>query len=91
MLAKYINKYRVKRADKKEILKYDDIQVINPKDEDFICAGYKELIEEEVPSLDEETEYLSFYFEELKDKIKMHYKINKIEEEVIEDEENNKE
>ena len=53
MLVKYISKDKVKEADKYEILFYDDIQVINPREEDFIKAGYKELIQEEKPIYDE--------------------------------------
>lgn len=69
MLVKYINENTIEIANKYSILKYDDIQVINPKDEDFIKAGYKELVIEEEPTYNEETEYLEIKYKELTDKI----------------------
>ena len=38
---KFINKYKVEKADKTKILEYDNKQVINPRDENFLQAGYK--------------------------------------------------
>ena len=61
---KFINKYKIEKANNNQILKYDDKQVINPKDENFIEAGYKELIETEEPSYHLDTEYLQVYYEE---------------------------
>lgn len=80
MLAKYKDKYNVKYANNKQILKYDDKQVINPRDEDFIEAGYKELIETEEPSYNLDTEYLQVYYEEKENKIFQKYKVLKLEE-----------
>lgn len=80
MLVKYINEYNVKYANYKKILKYDNKQVINPRDENFIEAGYKELIETEEPSYNLYTEYLQVYYEEKENKIFQKYKVLKIEE-----------
>lgn len=63
MLVKYIDKYNVKYANNKHILKYKDKQIINPKNEDFIKVGYKQLVETEQISYDEETLYLISYYE----------------------------
>lgn len=80
MLAKYKDKYNVKYANNKQILKYDDKQVINPRDEDFLGAGYKELIETEEASYNSDTEYLQVYYEEKENKIFQKYKVLKLEE-----------
>ena len=80
MLAKYKDKYNVKYANNKQILKYDDKQVINPRDENFIEAGYKELIETEEPSYNLDTEYLQVYYEEKENKIFQKYRILKFDE-----------
>lgn len=64
MLVKYIDKNNVEYANNKQILKYKDKQVINPRDEDFLGAGYKELIETEEPSYNLDTEYLIPIYEE---------------------------
>lgn len=80
MLVKYINEYNVKYANYKKILEYDNKQVINPRDEDFEKAGYKELIETEEPSYNLDTEYLQVYYEEKEDKILQKYKVLKIDE-----------
>lgn len=80
MLVKYINEYNVKYANYKKILKYDNKQVINPRDENFLQAGYKELIETEKPSYNLDTEYLQVYYEEKENKIFQKYKVLKIEE-----------
>lgn len=63
-----------------KILKYDNKQVINPRDENFIEAGYKELIETEEPSYNLYTEYLQVYYEEKENKILQKYKVLKIDE-----------
>ncbi len=80
MLVKYINEYNVKYANYKKILKYDNKQVINPRDEDFLKAGYKELIETEEPSYNLDIEYLQVYYEEKENKIFQKYKVLKIDE-----------
>ena len=79
MLYKYINKYKIKKADRYEILIIDDKQIINPKDEDFIRAGYKSLIETEKPTYDEETQYLIPYYEEETNDIYQYWEIHDIE------------
>ncbi len=80
MLVKYINEYNVKYANYKKILKYDNKQVINPRDEDFLVAGYKELIETEELSYNLDTEYLQVYYEEKENKIFQKYKVLKFDE-----------
>lgn len=82
MLVKYINEYNVIYANYKKILEYDNKQVINPRDEDFLEAGYKELIETEEPSYNLDTEYLQVYYEEKENKIFQKYKVLKFEEEI---------
>lgn len=80
MLVKYIDKNNVEYANNKQILKYDDKQVINPRDEDFIEAGYKPLEIEEEPAFNIETEYLQPYYIEQEDKIIQKWEIKEIEE-----------
>lgn len=75
MLVKYINESTVKCANNKKILKYDDKQVINPKDENFIEAGYKTLEVEEEPLFDSNTQYLEIYYEEQEKKVIQRWKI----------------
>ena len=70
---KFINKYKVEKADKAKILEYNNKQVINPKDENFIEAGYKPLEIEEEPAFNIETEYLQPYYIEQEDKIIQKY------------------
>ena len=41
MLVKFINENNIKYANRKNILMFENKQVINPRDEDFIEAGYK--------------------------------------------------
>lgn len=82
MLVKYINEYNIKYASYKKILEYDNKQVINPRDEDFLKAGYKELIETEEPSYNLDTEYLQVYYEEKENKIFQKYKVLKLDEEI---------
>lgn len=79
---KFINKYKVEKADKSKILEYNNKQVINPRDENFIEAGYKELIETEEPSYNLYTEYLQVYYEEKENKIFQKYKVLKLDEEI---------
>lgn len=80
MLAKYINETTVIYANYDRILEYDNKQVINPRDEDFSAAGYKELIETEELSYNLDTEYLQVYYEEKENKIFQKYKVLKFEE-----------
>lgn len=80
MLVKYINEYNIKHANNKQILKYKDKQVINPRDEDFIEAGYKPLEIEEEPQYDINTQYLQPYYLEQEDKIIQKWEIKEIEE-----------
>lgn len=82
MLVKYINETTVIYANYKKILKYDNKQVINPRDENFLQAGYKELIETEEPSYNLDTEYLQVYYEEKENKIFQKYKVLKFDEEI---------
>ena len=80
MLVKYINENIVKYGNYGIILEYDDKQVINPKDENFIEAGYKSLEIEEEPAFNMETEYLQPYYLEQEDKIMQKWEIKEIEE-----------
>lgn len=80
MLVKYIDKNNVEYANNKQILKYKDKQVINPKDENFIEAGYKPLEIEEVPAFNIEAQYLQPYYLEQKEKIVQKWKVEEIEE-----------
>lgn len=80
MLVKYINGTTVIYANYNRILEYNNKQVINPRDEDFFLAGYKELIETEETSYNLDTEYLQVYYEEKEDKILQKYKVLKIDE-----------
>lgn len=82
MLVKYINETTVIYANYDRILEYDNKQVINPRDEDFLVAGYKELIENEEISYNLDTEYLQVYYEEKENKIFQKYKVLKFEEEI---------
>lgn len=77
---KFINKYKVEKADKAKILEYNNKQVINPKDENFIEAGYKPLEIEEESAFNIETEYLQPYYIEQEDKIIQKWEIKEIEE-----------
>ena len=69
MLAKYINENTIQLVNKYEILKYDNVQVINPKDADFLNVGYKELVISNKPYYNQETEYLEPVYKEMEDKI----------------------
>ena len=80
MLVKYINEDNVEYANYGIILEYDDKQVINPKDENFIEAGYKPLEIEEEPQYDINTQYLQPYYLEQEDKIIQKWEIKEIEE-----------
>lgn len=80
MLVKYINEYNIKHANNRQILKYKDKQIINPKYENFIEAGYKPLEIEEEPNFNIETEYLQPYYIEQEDKIIQKWEVKKIEE-----------
>lgn len=82
MLVKYINETTVIYANYDRILEYDNKQVINPRDEDFLKAKYKELIETEEPSYNLDTEYLQVYYEEKENKIFQKYKVLKLDEEI---------
>lgn len=80
MLVKYINENNVEYANSRIILKYKDKQIINPKDDNFIEAGYKPLEIEEEPNYNIETEYLQRYYIEQEDKIIQKWEIKEIEE-----------
>lgn len=64
MLVKYIDRYKIKKADKYEILIDGDKQIINPRNEDFIEAGYKILEIKNEPIYNPDTEYLIPIYEE---------------------------
>ena len=61
---------------------FEDKQVINPRDEDFIEAGYKTLEIEEEPTYNIETEYLVPVYEEQGDIIIQNWIISEYEEEL---------
>lgn len=79
MFAKFIDKNTIQIGNKYTIIKYNDVQVINPKEEDFIKAGYKKLVIEEEPSYNMETEYLEPVYKELDDKIIQSWEIKEVE------------
>lgn len=83
MLVKYINENNVKYANSRIILKYKYKQIINPKDDNFIEAGYKLLEIEEEPAYNVETEYLQSYYVEQEDKVIKKWKIVEIKKEDI--------
>ncbi|MGN1468071.1 MAG: hypothetical protein ACI4W1_07170 [Ruminococcus sp.] len=81
MLVKYIDKDNVTFADSRKILKYADKQVINPKEQDFINAGYKQLSIEEKPAYDTETQYLQPKFLDKENEVVQSWEIKNIESE----------
>lgn len=83
MLVKYINQYKIKKATDIKILYWQDKQIINPQEEDFINAGYKQLVETPQPYYDEETQYLMSHYEEKGDVVVMKRDILEILEEDI--------
>ena len=82
MLVKYINEYNVKYANYKKILKYDNKQVINPRDEDFIEAGYKILEIKKEPIYNPDAEYLIPIYEEQENTIIQNWIISEYEQEL---------
>lgn len=64
MLVKFINENNIKHANRKKILMFENKQVINPRDEDFIEAGYKILEIKKEPIYNPDTEYLIPIYEE---------------------------
>ena len=54
--------------------------ISNPTIEDLLEFGYKPLVEEEIPTYDEETEYLEVSYIDEIDRIVKHYEIKEIEE-----------
>lgn len=80
MLVKYINETTVIYANYDRILKYDNKQVINPREEDFEKAGYKTLEIEEEPAFNMETQYLEPYYQEQKENTIQKWKVKEIEE-----------
>lgn len=82
MLVKYINENNIKFANRKNILMFDNKQVINPRDEDFLKAGYKELIETEEPSYNLDTEYLIPIYKEQENTIIQNWIISEYEDEL---------
>lgn len=85
MLVKFINENNIKFANRKKILIFENKQVINPRDEDFIEAGYKTLEIEEEPTYNIETEYLVPVYEEQENKIIQSWIISEYEEETNEE------
>lgn len=82
MLALYINEYSIKKQRKGEILYIDGKQIINPKDEDYIMAGYKELVDTERPEYDIETQYLEITYINEENDILIHYEVKEIQPEL---------
>ena len=81
MLVKFINENSVEYANNRQILKYNDKQIINPKDENFIEAGYKPLEIDEEPTYNIEIQYLQPYYVEQENKIIQKWEIKEIKEE----------
>ena len=82
MLVKFIDENNIKHANRRDILMFEDKQVINPRDEDFIEAGYKILEIEEEPTYNIETEYLVPVYEEQENIIIQNWIISEYEEEL---------
>lgn len=82
MLVKYINENNIKYANRKKILMFENKQVINPRDEDFIEAGYKTLEIEEEPTYNIDTEYLVPVYEEQENTIIQNWIISEYEDEL---------
>ena len=88
MLALYINEYSIKKQRKGEILYVDGKQIINPKEEDYLEAGYLPLTDSKVPEYNPEIEYLEITYEKREEDILIHYEVKEIQpepEEVSED------
>lgn len=82
MLVKFINENNIKFANRKNILMFEDKQVINPRDEDFIEAGYKILEIKKEPIYNPDTEYLIPIYEEQGNIIIQNWIISEYEEEL---------
>ena len=82
MLAKFINENNIKFANRKNILMFENKQVINPRDEDFIEAGYKILEIKKEPIYNPDTEYLIPIYEEQGNIIIQNWIISEYEEEL---------
>lgn len=52
--------------------------ISNPTERDLVEFGYKPLIEEEIPTYDEETEYLEITYINEEDRIVKHYEVKEI-------------
>ena len=81
MLVKFINENSVDYANNKQILKYKDKQIINPKDENFSEAGYRTIEKETKTTYNIETEYLQPCYVEKENKIIQKWEIKEIKEE----------
>ena len=73
MLGKYIDEHHIKGECK--IIHVGDRQIINPRPIDFINAGYKEVISDDQPEFDENKEDLIAYYDEDKEHIFEHWKV----------------
>lgn len=82
MLVKFINENNIKFANRKNILMFENKQVINPRDEDFIEAGYKILEIKKEPIYNPDTEYLIPIYEEQGNIIIQNWIISEYEEEL---------
>lgn len=52
--------------------------ISNPTERDLVEFGYKPLVEEEIPTYDEETEYLEMSYIDEEDRIVKHYEVKLI-------------
>lgn len=77
MLAKFINEYSIQKQRKGEILKVDGKQVINPRDDDYLRAGYKKVIESDKPEI-EDGYFLQTKYVVVNDKIVAVYSAQKV-------------
>ena len=82
MLVNFINENNIKFANRKNILMFENKQVINPRDEDFIEAGYKILEIKKEPIYNPDTEYLIPIYEEQGNIIIQNWIISEYEEEL---------
>lgn len=78
MLVKYIDENNVTFADSRKILKYADKQVINPKEQDFINAGYKPLSVNNEPDYNKDTQFLQPHFSDNENEVVQSWEVKEI-------------
>ncbi|MBQ4156058.1 MAG: hypothetical protein IJD90_04565, partial [Clostridia bacterium] len=61
------------------------LHISNPTEEQLKFAGYKEIVEDEVPTYDEETQYIEEVFTETENEIHKSYVVKNINVEITND------